>query len=88
MHDLASRFERSIAGLVETVAASSTEMQASAQSMATIAEESNRQTGVVASTSAQASSNLQGVASATEWAAGSGSVRRGNVALLCRQRAD
>jgi methyl-accepting chemotaxis protein len=66
MHDLASRFERSIAGLVETVAASSTEMQASAQSMATIAEESNRQTGVVASTSAQASSNLQGVASATE----------------------
>ena len=38
MHDLASRFERSIAGLVETVAASSTEMQASAQSMATIAE--------------------------------------------------
>jgi methyl-accepting chemotaxis protein len=66
MHELASRFERTIAGLVETVAASSTEMQASAQSMATIAEESNRQTGVVASTSTQASSNLQGVASATE----------------------
>jgi methyl-accepting chemotaxis protein len=66
MHDLANRFERAIAGVVETVAASSTEMQASAQSMATIAAESNRQTSVVASTSAQASSNLQMVASATE----------------------
>jgi methyl-accepting chemotaxis protein len=66
MHDLANRFERTIAGLVETVAAASTEMQASAQSMATIAEESSRQTGVVASTSEQASSNLQRVASATE----------------------
>jgi methyl-accepting chemotaxis protein len=52
--------------VVETVSSAATELQTSAQSMSTTAEETNRQSIAVAAASEQASTNVQTVASATE----------------------
>ncbi|MFM2043807.1 MAG: hypothetical protein RLY86_2383 [Pseudomonadota bacterium] len=59
-------FEQSVKAVVETVAAAATELEASAQSMSVTAEETNRQSTVVAAAAEQASANVQTVAAAAE----------------------
>ena len=66
MRRLADDFDRTVTGVVDAVASSATEMQASAQSMSETAERTARQTAVVATASAQASANVQTVAGAAE----------------------
>ncbi|MBB4286165.1 methyl-accepting chemotaxis protein [Roseospira goensis] len=66
MHTLADTFESSVGGVVEAVAAAATELQSTAESMASIAEETNSQATTVAAASEQASTNVQTVASAAE----------------------
>ena len=63
---LAAKFEASVKGVVEAVAAAATEMQSTATSMASSAEETSRQATTVASASTQATSNVQTVAAAAE----------------------
>ncbi|QQR68282.1 MAG: MCP four helix bundle domain-containing protein [Alphaproteobacteria bacterium] len=63
---MADEFESSVKGVVDTVSSAATEMQASAQSMASVAEQTNIQATAVAKSSQQASGNVQTVASATE----------------------
>jgi methyl-accepting chemotaxis protein len=60
------RFENAVGEVVKTVAAASTELQATAQAMAGTAEETTRQATAVAAASEQATQNVQTVASATE----------------------
>ncbi len=60
------RFESAVGDVVKTVAAASTELQATAQAMAGTAEETTRQATAVAAASEQATQNVQTVASATE----------------------
>jgi methyl-accepting chemotaxis protein len=59
-------FDRSIRGLLDTVAAASTELRATAESMSATAEETSRQATGVASAAEQASTNVQTVAAASE----------------------
>jgi methyl-accepting chemotaxis protein len=66
MMALAARFEESVKGVVDVVASSSTEMQASARAMATIAEDTDRQAARVADASQQASTSVDTVATAAE----------------------
>ncbi len=66
MMKLADEFEASVKGVVNIVASSSTEMQASAQSMASNAEETSRQSAAVSAASEEASVSVQTVASAAE----------------------
>jgi methyl-accepting chemotaxis protein len=61
-----SKFETTIGEIVTTVSSSSTELQATAKSMSTTAEETTRQSTIVAGASEQASHNVQTVAAATE----------------------
>jgi methyl-accepting chemotaxis protein len=63
---LADSFEASVKGVVDAVAASATEMEASAQMLSATAEETTRQGTVVAGASEQASTNVNTVAGATE----------------------
>jgi methyl-accepting chemotaxis protein len=63
---LAEHFNRSIRGIVDGVASASTELFASAQSMASIAEETGRQAVAVAAASEQLTVNIQTVASSAE----------------------
>ena len=60
------RFESAVGDVVKTVAAASTELQATAQAMAGTAEETTRQAAAVAAASEEATQNVQTVASATE----------------------
>ncbi len=55
---LADDFERNVKGVVETVAAASTELQSSSESMAATAEETNSQAGTVATASEQLSASI------------------------------
>jgi methyl-accepting chemotaxis protein len=66
MFDLAAKFEASAGGIVTGVTGQATELQATAQSMAAIAEETTRQSSTVASASEQATQNVNTVAAATE----------------------
>jgi methyl-accepting chemotaxis protein len=66
MSDLAARFEASAGGIVTSVTAQATELQATAASMASIAEETSRQSSAVAAASEQATQNVNTVAAATE----------------------
>lgn len=59
-------FDRTVAGMLRTVAAAATELDATAQSMAATAEETNRQAGTVAAAAEQTSANVQTVATASE----------------------
>ena len=61
-----SGFEQRVGEVVSAVQAASTEMQANAQSLSAIAEETNKQSLSVAGASEQASANVQTVASAAE----------------------
>jgi methyl-accepting chemotaxis protein len=63
---MADDFERDIGGVVQVVNSSSTEMQASSQSMAAGAEETSKQAQAVAAASQQASRSVQSVAAAAE----------------------
>jgi methyl-accepting chemotaxis protein len=64
--DLAAKFEAGVGGIVEAVAAASTELQATARAMAATSEETTRQSTAVAAASEQATQNVQTVASAAE----------------------
>jgi methyl-accepting chemotaxis protein len=63
---LAEHFNQSIRSVVDGVAGASTELHASAQSMASVAEETGRQAIAVAAASEQSTLNLQTVASSAE----------------------
>ena len=66
MLELADKFEATVGGVVKTVSAAATELQATAQAMAATAEETSRQSTAVAAASEQATTNVQTVSSATE----------------------
>ena len=66
MNALAEAFEGSVLGLVEQVSGSAETMKETAQTMASIAEESTRQATAVAAASEETTQNVQTVASATE----------------------
>ncbi|HEV7369460.1 methyl-accepting chemotaxis protein [Arenibaculum sp.] len=66
MLGLADRFEASVKAIVESVAASATQMQGAASAMSGTAEGASRRAMAVASASEQASANVQTVATATE----------------------
>ena len=66
MIDLAGRFEATAGSIVTGVTAQATELQATAQSMASSAEETSRQSSTVAAASEQATQNVNTVAAATE----------------------
>lgn len=66
MLDLADDFEASVMNIVNDVSSAASEMEVSAQSMSTVADQTIRQTAEVTAASEQASSNIQMVASAAE----------------------
>jgi methyl-accepting chemotaxis protein len=66
MFDLAGRFEANAGSIVTGVTVQATELQATAQSMASSAEETSRQSSTVAAASEQATQNVNTVAAATE----------------------
>ncbi|MBK1662919.1 methyl-accepting chemotaxis protein [Rhodospirillum rubrum] len=66
MSELANSFESRVMDVVKGVSASSTELQATAQSMSRSASQSNTQTTSVAAAAEQATTNVQTVASAAE----------------------
>jgi len=66
MMELADAFESSVKKVVGAVSASATQMQSSSQSMASISEETSRQSTAVAAASEQAAGNVQTVAAAAE----------------------
>jgi methyl-accepting chemotaxis protein len=59
-------FDNSVRRSLEVLASASSEMHATAASMATTSEEASRQAGIVAAASEQSSTNVQTVAAATE----------------------
>ena len=66
LHALAQNFEKSVKGVVETVATSAREMQATAQELAGTADETSQQSSTVAAASEETSTNVNTVAAATE----------------------
>lgn len=66
MRKMADEFESGVKGIVQMVASASTELQHTAQSMSSTAAETQRQSGVVAKASEQASGNVHTVAAAAE----------------------
>jgi len=66
MHELANEFDEDVAGVVRTVAAAVTQLEQSAASMSSSADETSRQSSVVAVAADQATANVQTVASAAE----------------------
>ena len=66
MIQLADSFEGAVGEIINTVSSASTELEASATSLTTTAERSQRNATVVAAASEAASANVQSVAAATE----------------------
>jgi methyl-accepting chemotaxis protein len=66
MHRLADEFEGAVGQIIETVSTSATELEASAITLTTAAERSEKLTTMVATASGEATSNVQSVASASE----------------------
>jgi methyl-accepting chemotaxis protein len=66
MLNLADQFESAVGGIVGAVNAAATQLQATAQSLSTTAEEASQQSGTVASAAEEMSQNIQTVAAATE----------------------
>ncbi len=66
MHELADDFDASVGGIIETVSAASTELNATAQAMSSIADETSSQSAAVAAASEEAATNVQTVAAASE----------------------
>jgi methyl-accepting chemotaxis protein len=73
MEELARSFEQKVGGLVEHVTAAASEMEATARSMSSTAEQTNQQSGLVASAAYETAANVQSVATATEELAASAS---------------
>ncbi|MCU0838533.1 MAG: cache domain-containing protein [Rhodospirillales bacterium] len=71
MTALADSFEAEVRGVVESLGASSTQMQATSGAMSATAEEASRQATAVAAASEQAAANVQTVAAAAEQLAAS-----------------
>ncbi|MFQ5534015.1 MAG: methyl-accepting chemotaxis protein [Sphingomonadales bacterium] len=71
MLQMADEFERTVGAVVNAVSSAATEMEATAQSMASTAEETGLQAKAAASASDNATSNVQTVATASEQLAGS-----------------
>ncbi len=63
---IAERFEGSVGEIIESVSASSAELDATAVSMSSISEEASTQASAVAVASEEATANVQAVAAATE----------------------
>ncbi len=63
---IAERFEGSVGEIIESVSASSAELDATAVSMSSISEEASSQASAVAVASEEATANVQAVAAATE----------------------
>ncbi|HAX91095.1 MAG TPA: methyl-accepting chemotaxis protein, partial [Rhodospirillaceae bacterium] len=66
LKSMADAFEESVMGVVRVVSSSSTQMQATAQSMSETAQQSSRQAAHVGEASTMATDNVQTVASAAE----------------------
>ena len=66
MHEMADSFEASVMDVVQAVSSSSTEMQATAESMSKIAGQTSEQATSVAAAATQASASVENVATATE----------------------
>jgi methyl-accepting chemotaxis protein len=66
MSQMATAFESSVMTVVNTVSSSATEMQVTAQSLASGAHQASGQAAIVAAAAQQATTNVQTVASATE----------------------
>ena len=66
MGDLSDDFEAQVKDVVEALSSATTEMQATAEQMSSMADTANRQATGVASASGQATANVQTVAAATE----------------------
>jgi methyl-accepting chemotaxis protein len=66
MLELADSFESSVKGVVEAVSASAVELEASAKSMSSVAEEVTNQSIAVSAATTQASANVSTVAAASE----------------------
>ncbi len=66
MLDLATKFEASVGGIVESVASAASGLQSAAQTIAATSSETTRQSTRVTDASEQASRNVQTVASAAE----------------------
>jgi methyl-accepting chemotaxis protein len=66
MHQLAESFEQAVGGIIGQVSGAATQLQGAAQTMSAAADETNRQSTIVASAAEEASSNVQTVASAAE----------------------
>ncbi|MCZ6509067.1 MAG: methyl-accepting chemotaxis protein [Alphaproteobacteria bacterium] len=63
---LADELDSQIGGMLETVSSAATQMEATATSLISTAEETSRQSGAVSAASEEASTNVQTVASASE----------------------
>lgn len=66
LEDLASSFEASVGQIIGAVAAASTELQANAESLSAIAEQTSHQTTTAASATEETSVSIQTVASSAE----------------------
>jgi methyl-accepting chemotaxis protein len=66
IHDVAGRFEKTVASVVHSVSSSSTELEAAAEALGAMAEATRDMTGKVLSASTQAAENVQSVSVATE----------------------
>ena len=66
MHKVVEEFESAVGGIIEVVSSSATELEATAGTLATTAQSTQRLSNVVAGSSEEASANVQSVASATE----------------------
>jgi len=66
MTKLAASFEASVKKIVSVVSAAAAEMEGTARSMSSAADQSQRQTSIVSAAATEASSNVQTVASAAE----------------------
>lgn len=74
---LADAFEHAVGGIVDTVAAASTEMEGAAQSLSAMAGRATHQTTIALSAATQATANVQSVAAATvELSAAIGDISR------------
>jgi methyl-accepting chemotaxis protein len=71
MNQLADQFEESVGSIVSIVSSAATELEAAAQTLNVTLEETNSQASAVAAAAAQASTNVETVASACEEMAGS-----------------
>lgn len=66
LRSMADDFERSVGGVIQTVSSAATELEASAQTMTSIAEGTSNQASAVSAASVEMTTNVETVASASE----------------------